>query len=122
MEYKKVDNNDIRMLISICGKSAVIAGDPERLESYSHDETADPRYHHLPEVVVAPHTAEEIKAIMRYADEKRIPVTPRGAGSGLSGGAGSQSCRRLRYRRQGHPQFVGEGYPWPGSAGRVVGQ
>jgi glycolate oxidase len=41
----------------------------------------------LPEVVVKPGATEEIAQIMRLANRERIPVTPRGAGSGLSGGA-----------------------------------
>ncbi len=48
---------------------------------------ADLDYAHMPEVVVKPRTAEEISAIMKMANEEMIPVTPRGAGSGLSGGA-----------------------------------
>jgi len=38
-------------------------------------------------VVVRPRTAGEIARIMKLANEKRIPVTPRGGGTGLSGGA-----------------------------------
>ena len=87
MKYKKIGKADIERLISICGRSTVIYDDPERLESYSHDEVTDPHYHHLPEVVVLPATSEEVQSIMQYANEQRIPVTPRGAGSGLSGGA-----------------------------------
>ena len=41
----------------------------------------------MPEALVRPRTAEEIAAIMKLANRERIPVTPRGAGSGLSGGA-----------------------------------
>jgi glycolate oxidase len=41
----------------------------------------------MPEVVVKPGSAREIAEIVRLANERRIPVTPRGAGSGLSGGA-----------------------------------
>lgn len=65
----------------------MIADDPETLERYSHDEIADKHDTHLPEVVVKPGTAQEIAAIMRLANQECIPVTPRGAGSGLSGGA-----------------------------------
>src|SRR6202008_630804 len=42
---------------------------------------------YLPEMVLKPRTAEEISAIMRICNQCRIPVTPRGAGTGLSGGA-----------------------------------
>ena len=41
----------------------------------------------MPEVVVRPRTADEIAAIVKLANRQHIPVTPRGAGSGLSGGA-----------------------------------
>jgi glycolate oxidase len=54
---------------------------------YAHDETQGAEYSHMPEVVVRPDGAAEIAAIMRLANRERIPVTPRGAGSGLSGGA-----------------------------------
>jgi glycolate oxidase len=61
--------------------------DAEQLEKYSHDEVADPHYANMPEVVVKPQTAEEIAAILQLANHTKIPVTPRGAGSGLAGGA-----------------------------------
>jgi glycolate oxidase len=87
MPYGRVTGDVVRRLIEICGAAHVLHGDPDRLEPYSHDEVADSRYRHLPEVVVKPRTAQEIAAIMRLANAERIPVTPRGAGSGLSGGA-----------------------------------
>lgn len=59
--------------------------DEESLHHYSHDETED--LHYPPEVVVKPRTAEEISAILKICNKERIPVTPRGAGTGLSGGA-----------------------------------
>ncbi|HMX36631.1 MAG TPA: FAD-linked oxidase C-terminal domain-containing protein [Ferruginibacter sp.] len=59
--------------------------DAESLDKYAHDETEN--LHFLPGVVIKPRTAEEISAIMRICNEHHIPVTPRGAGTGLSGGA-----------------------------------
>ncbi|MCC7402506.1 MAG: FAD-binding protein [Chitinophagaceae bacterium] len=59
--------------------------DEESLNHYSHDETED--LHYLPEVVIKPRTAAEISAILKVCDKNKIPVTPRGAGTGLSGGA-----------------------------------
>jgi glycolate oxidase len=52
---------------------------------YSHDETEELSF--LPEIVLKPRTAEEISRIMTICNRLRIPVTPRGAGTGLSGGA-----------------------------------
>jgi len=54
-------------------------------EDFSHDELAGIRKY--PEVLVEPLTTEEVADIMRYAFEQNIPVTPRGAGTGLVGGA-----------------------------------
>lgn len=68
----------------IVGDAYVLA-DEENLKIYGHDETEHLLY--LPEVVLKPRTTEEIAAIMRICNQHRIPVTPRGAGTGLSGGA-----------------------------------
>src|SRR5204862_5637225 len=59
--------------------------DGDSLYNYSHDETED--LHFLPDVVLKPRTAEEISAILKICNSNKIPVTPRGAGTGLSGGA-----------------------------------
>jgi glycolate oxidase len=74
-------------LRAIAGESHVIYGEPERMEDYGRDETVGFGYRHMPDAVVLPGSAEEIAAIMRLANRERVPVTPRGAGSGLSGGA-----------------------------------
>lgn len=85
--YKPVTPAILSELRRIVGDVNVIAGDPEKLEAYSHDEIAEKEYAHMPECAVKPGSAEEICAIMKLANRERIPVTPRGAGSGLSGGA-----------------------------------
>ncbi len=59
--------------------------DKEKLEQYSHDETEDIKS--IPAVVILPETAEEVSKILRYCNAHRIPVTPAGAMTGLSGGA-----------------------------------
>ncbi len=74
----------IEQLRQIVGADFILLDD-ESLTNYGHDETE-----HLsfpPEVVVRPRTTEEISAIMKICNQHRIPVTPRGAGTGLSGGA-----------------------------------
>lgn len=85
--YKAISPAIIQELIVILGEKNVLFDQPEKMAAYSHDEVADPIYAHMPEVVVKPATAEEISAVMRLANRELIPVTPRGAGSGLSGGA-----------------------------------
>jgi len=77
----------IAELIDIVGAHRVLHGDPDKLAGYAHDEVADTTYARVPEAVVAPTSAAEIAAILKLANRELIPVTPRGAGSGLSGGA-----------------------------------
>jgi len=86
MPYSQVTEAIVSELVRIVGDGSVIT-DAERMEPYSHDEVAEPEYAAMPEVVVKPRTAEEISKIMKLANREKIPVTPRGAGSGLSGGA-----------------------------------
>ncbi|HEY0750084.1 MAG TPA: FAD-binding oxidoreductase, partial [Chitinophagaceae bacterium] len=69
---------------SIVGGNYVFV-EEEVLNAYAHDETED--LHFLPDVVIKPRTAEEISAILKICNQNKIPVTPRGAGTGLSGGA-----------------------------------
>jgi glycolate oxidase len=69
---------------SILGEQYVLA-DEESLHQYASDETED--LHFLPEVVLKPQTADEISRIMQLCNRDGLPVTPRGAGTGLSGGA-----------------------------------
>jgi glycolate oxidase len=87
MIYKKVTSEIIGELIEILGAKNVIYNNFEAMEQYSHDEVAEKSYAHMPEVVVKPSTTKEISKIMKLANKYKIPVTPRGAGSGLSGGA-----------------------------------
>ena len=54
---------------------------PEDLYAYSHDVFARGN----PELVLIPRSAEEVSRIMRLANEKGVPVTPRGGASSLSG-------------------------------------
>jgi len=59
--------------------------DEETRNYYGHDETED--YVFPPGVVLKPASAEEISAILKLANEYKIPVTPIGGKTGLSGGA-----------------------------------
>ncbi len=86
-DYRPVNMEIVEELSRIVGKEYVIFGDPEKLEPFSHDEVAEKRYAKMPEVVVKPVTSEEVSAVLKLANRELVPVTPRGAGSGLSGGA-----------------------------------
>src|SRR5437667_12672279 len=80
----KLTAHHIEAFKKIVGEKFVLV-DEDSLRHYAHDETED--LHYFPEVVIKPHTAEEISAILKICNKEKIPVTPRGAGTGLSGGA-----------------------------------
>jgi len=84
MPYKKIQQTDIDFFRRGLTDTKVLA-DEEQLARCSHDETEDLRY--LPELVLQPATVADVSAIMRHCNQEGIPVTPRGAGTGLSGGA-----------------------------------
>lgn len=85
--YRPVTPEVVEELRAIVGGKNVLYGEPERMQDYAHDEAVDPEHARPPDVVVKPGSAEEVAAILRLANREVIPVTPRGAGSGLSGGA-----------------------------------
>ena len=85
-EYNQLTESIAQELIGIFGAANVYYNDAERLEPYAHDEAAGCATR-IPEAVVRPKSAEEISQLMKLANREKIPVTARGAGSGLSGGA-----------------------------------
>ncbi len=84
MEYKKINIDDLAVLIEIVGTDFVFS-DEDKLLEYSSDETEDLSY--PPEVVLKPKTTEEISKIITYCNDKLISITPCGARTGLSGGS-----------------------------------
>jgi len=78
-----VDSTVIAALRRIVGPERCRT-DPETRTCYGYDAT---RQHAMPEVVVTPKTADEVSQVMKLAYEHSVPVYPRGAGSGLTGGA-----------------------------------
>jgi glycolate oxidase len=71
-------------LVARLGPDAVTT-DADRLDVYSRDETERLRF--PPDVVVLPADVEQVAAVLRLAHRDRLPVVPRAAGTGLSGGA-----------------------------------
>ena len=82
--YGKVSDEVLASLTEIVGDKNVLSGDDR--ENYARDETAELEPA-LPEVVVRPEDAASVARIMKLASDKLIPVTPRGGGTGISGGA-----------------------------------
>jgi glycolate oxidase len=64
----------------------MVVTDPAVTEGYRQDRAFDPSAG-KPLAVVRPRRTEEVQAVMRWATAHRVPVVPRGAGTGLSGGA-----------------------------------
>lgn len=69
---------------AIVGEQFILT-DAESVNKYGRDETENLFY--APDVIVKPKTPQEISALLKICNQHSIPVTPRGAGTGLTGGA-----------------------------------
>lgn len=78
-----LDPAQLAELETSIGPEALIR-EPWRMEGYAADELKSPR---MPDLVVEPARVEQIQELLRWAGRHKVPVTPRGAGTGLSGGA-----------------------------------
>ncbi len=84
VSYSKLTSIHSDFFQNIVGKD-FSSQSKEQFEKYGRDETEDLVYH--PEIVLKPQTVEQISKILKYCNEQKIPVTTRGAGTGLSGAA-----------------------------------
>ncbi|RWY54173.1 FAD-binding oxidoreductase [Mucilaginibacter gilvus] len=84
MAFNKINAELLAAITNIVGEDAILST-PAAIADYSHDETEDLVYY--PEVVAKPKDTAEVAALMRFCNQNLIPVTPRGAGTGLAGGA-----------------------------------
>lgn len=84
--YGQVDDEALRELVEACGPGAVSSSEKDR-KVYGRDKITEERYAGLADVVVFPSSTEEVVKIADIARRRRLPMTPRGGGSGLSGGA-----------------------------------
>ncbi|MDD4075649.1 MAG: FAD-binding oxidoreductase [Eubacteriales bacterium] len=80
--YTKLTQEDIAYLARVTDASRVRAG-CEISEDYSHDELGG--VSHMPDALVRVMSTQEVSDVMRYANERRIPVVVRGSGTGLVG-------------------------------------
>ena len=74
----------VSQLQKITGKEGVLTA-KEDLNAYSYDGTTT--WTHMPDVVVLPTTTEQISRVLKLANENKVPVTTRGAGTNVSGGS-----------------------------------
>ena len=84
MIFNPVTQEVIDHLKIIVGEQFVYT-DQENIFKYSKDETEDLSF--FPDVVLKPTSTEEVSAILKFCNENCLAVTPRGGGTGLSGGA-----------------------------------
>jgi glycolate oxidase len=83
-KYKQLEDSDIQFFKEFIPSDRLVINEEQR-RKYDHDYTED--LHFLPELVLIPTSAEEIAKIAAHCNEQMIPLTVRGAGTGLSGGA-----------------------------------
>lgn len=84
LESKSLSEEVLKALESIVGKENLLS-DREHLLEYGHDKTEDLVF--LPDLVLKPGNTQEVSEILKICNAHLIPVTPRGAGTGLAGGS-----------------------------------
>lgn len=84
MEFTPINQEILKEIINVTGQERTFYK-PEDIVRFSHDETEDLVF--FPEVVALPESTEEVSALVKICNQYQIPITPRGAGTGLSGGA-----------------------------------
>ncbi len=82
--YQPINEQILAEIVAIVGSNSVITDFSEK-EKYARDETEDLVYY--PEVVVKPRNSQQIADLIKLCNQHLIPITPRGAGTGLSGAA-----------------------------------
>jgi glycolate oxidase len=82
--YSRLTSDDLALFRRVCG-DAYVTVEPDDLKTYGSDETEDLNF--PPDVVVKPQTTEQVAELLKHCNARCLPVTPRGGGTGLSGGA-----------------------------------
>lgn len=86
MSYQTVTPAIVSALEAVVGPRNVVL-DREKMEAYAHDEVPEKEWRNMPDVVVKPENAGQVSEIIKLANAEKLPVTPRGAGTGLAAGA-----------------------------------
>jgi len=84
MQYKSVTSQHLKHFQDIIGIDQINTS-LNKLQEYGQDRTENLIF--PPEVVLIPSTVDQVSKIMQFCYKESIPVTPRGAGTGLAGGA-----------------------------------
>ncbi|MDH5464977.1 MAG: FAD-binding protein [Thiovulaceae bacterium] len=78
-----LDKKYIKKFETLVGKENIYS-DKAHMLAYSYDAT---REHFEPDAVIFPRNEEDVSAVLKYCNEQKIVIVPRGAGSGFTGGA-----------------------------------
>ncbi len=84
MTYRPLSRSAAGRLRELCSPERVVT-DPTLLTDHGHDESTEPA--RIPEALVKVLSAEETAAVVSLARSERVPLTPRGLGTGLAGGS-----------------------------------
>ncbi|HXY82970.1 MAG TPA: FAD-binding protein, partial [Candidatus Saccharimonadales bacterium] len=85
--YSKLTQSDMKELSSIVGESNVLTDDSD-LVVYARDKSMTPYsewFSLRPEIALLPASTEEVLKIVKFANKRRIPITPRSGGCGFTG-------------------------------------
>jgi len=82
MARRDLAPEELSALGGIVGNAHVLAAGDD-LEAYAKDWTRD--LAHVPAAVVKPRTTGEVSRLLAFCDGRRIPVTPQGGRTGMSG-------------------------------------
>jgi len=84
MDYQKITPKLIKKIEEIVDRKNILMH-PEDIEPYCHDET--PGLNFPPELVVKVKNHTQVAQLLEFCNKEKIPITPRGGGTGLTGGA-----------------------------------
>jgi glycolate oxidase len=85
LTFNRLTEADIAHLKSVVEPTGKVTPREQIHEDYSHDEMG--AVHQFPDLLIEAVSTEQVAAVLRYANERRLPVTPRGQGTGLVGAA-----------------------------------
>jgi glycolate oxidase len=85
MAYGTITQEDMDILTTLVEDPSRVHSLQDIHEDYFHDELHT--VSHAPDVLVEAVSTEEVAAVVRFAAQRRLPITPRGQGTGLVGGA-----------------------------------
>ena len=80
-----LEEKHIHYFTKLLGKEYVLSAAREGFDNYASDQTEDLKF--IPALVLIPGNAAEVSSIMRYCNSNILPLTVRGAGTGLAGAA-----------------------------------